>query len=275
LSADLATNERTLASAPPTIADRTLRSLIPAAVRRRARATLADPSMGPRLDELERRLDARIGRLESMLHESREESWSRSRERWRAARPDVDLTWGGEISGEPFISASAHHGGFGVGRTIVEIGPGYGRLLSAAIELGVEYGSWVGVDLSATNVAHLANRFPQEQTQFIEGDVESFDLGRPIDTVISSLTFKHLYPSFQVALGNLSRQLAAGGLVIFDLIEGHGGHFEDDGVTYIRAYAREEIDRLVMAEGLERVAFDQVQHHPRMARLLVVARKPA
>ena len=93
--------------------------------------------------------------------------------------------------------------------------------------------------------------------------------------MVSSLTFKHLFPSFERALSNLAGQMAAGGVVLFDLIEGSRRYFEDDGVTYIRWYERDEVEALLRACGLEPVAFEEVRHHATLARLLVVARRPA
>ncbi|MGH2951670.1 MAG: class I SAM-dependent methyltransferase [Solirubrobacterales bacterium] len=204
---------------------------------------------------------------------SRGGDWDRSRARWLAAQPDADLTWGAELTGDAFIDKAAAHGAFGPGRRVLEIGPGYGRLLRSSIEREVSFESWVGVDLSAENVAFLGGRFPDDRIRFVEADVERVSLDQPVDTMLSSLTFKHLFPSFEAALGNLAPQLRPGGLVAFDLIEGERRYFEDDGVTYIRWYTREEIDEIVARAGLERVAFDEVQHHPDITRLLVVARR--
>jgi len=249
---------------------RTLRALVPASVRGRARAALSDPALSERID----RLDSRLDRLETMLHESRDEGWERSRTRWRNARPDAQLTWGADLTGDAFINAARAHGAFGPGKAILEVGPGYGRLLRAARELGAEFASWTGIDLSGENVAHLEATFSDDPAiRFRQADVESVELGERVDTVLSSLTFKHLFPSFAAGLENLGRQLAGGGLVIFDLIEGARRYFEDDGVTYIRNYTRDEVEELAHGAGVEVVAFDEVHHHPDMARLLVVARR--
>ena len=45
-------------------------------------------------------------------------------------------------------------------------------------------------------------------------------LDGPGDALISSLTFKHLYPTFEKALVNLTGQLRPGAVVAIDLIEG-------------------------------------------------------
>jgi SAM-dependent methyltransferase len=95
------------------------------------------------------------------------------------------------------------------------------------------------------------------------------------DTVLSSLTFKHLFPSFEVALSNLGRQLNPNGVAIIDFIEGERRYFQEDGVTYIRWYTRPEIEEIVSRAGMSVEAFDEVHHAPGWTRLLVVARKAA
>ena len=239
------------------------------AVRRRLAARLGLTELRARIHRLERRIES----LETQLHESREEAWERSRARWRAARPTPNLTWDVELTGDAFIDRAEHHGAFGEDRHVVEIGPGYGRLLATTLERGLPFARYTGVDLSAENVAHLKEKFADERVSFVLADVEEVRFEAPVDAVLSSLTFKHLFPSFEKALANLASQMAPGGVVLFDLIEGSRRFFEDDGVTYIRAYERPEVEAMLAACGVEAVAFEEVRHHPSLARLLVVGRK--
>jgi SAM-dependent methyltransferase len=204
-------------------------------------------------------------------------TWEKSRSRWRASTPDVDLTWGVEVTGDAFISKLASYGVFGPDVGVVEIGPGYGRMLAAARCQGVAFASWLGVDLSAENVEYLRKRFPEPNVNFVRDDVETLVLERPAGCVISSLTFKHLYPSFEKALQSIARQLAPGGAVAFDLIEGSDRRVEHDGVTYVRSYERVEVSEILVTAGLNLIAFDEVLHHPELpgsVRLLVIARRP-
>ena len=239
------------------------------AVRRWLAVRLGLTELRARIHQLERRIES----LETQLHESREEAWERSRARWRAAEPTPNLTWDVELTGDAFIDRAEHHGAFGEGRHVVEVGPGYGRLLGTTLERGLAFARYTGVDLSAENVAHLQQKFPDERVSFVLADVEEVRFEAPVDAVLSSLTFKHLFPSFEKALANLSSQMAGGGIVLFDLIEGSRRLFEEDGVTYIRAYERPEVEAMLAACGLEVVAFEEVRHHPSLARLLVVGRK--
>ena len=157
---------------------------------------------------------------------------------------------------------------------MLEIGPGYGRLLRSALEQGVAFESWTGVDLSGENVNHLRREFARPDVDFVVDDVERIELEEPADTMLSSLTFKHLFPSFEAALANLASQLRPGAVVVFDLIEGRRRYFEDDEVTYIRHYERREVNAILERVGFESAAFDEVQHHPEIRRLLVVACSP-
>jgi SAM-dependent methyltransferase len=246
------------------------RSPLPAHLRRRLRDASGVAELSDRVGRLEERLD----QLETALHESREETWDRSRVRWRGARPDANLTWGAAVSGSAFVAKAAEYGALGPGRRVVEVGPGYGRLLAAAIEDGAGFASWTGIDLSPENVSHLGARFERPDAAFVCADAEEVELGHPFDAIVSSLTFKHLYPSFEHALRNLAVQMEAPGTVVFDLIEGRRRYFERDGVTYIRWYERDEVEAILGRCGLELAAFDEVRHLETLTRLLVVARKP-
>jgi GT2 family glycosyltransferase len=211
-------------------------------------------------------------RAESELPE--QAIWERSRARWRAAKPDARLTWGAEIGGDAFIEAAAGRGVFGDGHSIVEIGPGYGRLLRSALAHGVGFARWTGVDLSPDNVDQLRALFAEDaRVAFVNADAEDVRLDHPIDGLVSSLTFKHMYPTFEKALVNLAGQMRTGAVAAIDLIEGERAYFEPDGVTYIRWYTREEVREIYERAGLELHAFEEVRHHPEVTRLLAVGVK--
>jgi SAM-dependent methyltransferase len=197
---------------------------------------------------------------------------ARSKVRWRDAPTNEGLTWGMELSGEPLIELAGRHELFGPDRTVVEVGPGYGRFLRAALEAGAEFRRYVGLDISAQHVAVLSSRFEDPRVEFRNADVEEADLGEPVDAIVSFLTFKHLHPSFERAVANLGAQLSPDGRLVFDLIEGSRRYFQADGSTYVREYGRDEARELVERAGLELVGFDSVVHAPGWERLVVVAR---
>jgi SAM-dependent methyltransferase len=220
-------------------------------------------------------LEERVAALEKRFPEHQ---WDASRARWRSVEPTVGLTWDRQLSGAEFIRKASAHGAFGPERSILEVGPGYGRLPKALLEARVPFREYLGVDLSPANVAHLQRTFTDPRLRFVNADAETVVLERPFDVLISSLTLKHLYPTFQKALGNLFARSAPGARAIFDLVEAapgaHFANFETDGKTYVRHYSREELPGLVAASGLELEGFDTVQHDPDFKRLLVVARRP-
>lgn len=67
--------------------------------------------------------------------------------------------------------------------------------------------------------------------------------------------------------------LKSGGRLIFDLIEERRQTFENDKLTYLRFYSREEISEVLEHVGYRLMMFAQVRHAPDFERLLVVAEK--
>lgn len=218
-------------------------------------------------------LAKRMDHLEERLYESKSATTERSKARWRDTAPTTNLTWDRPIVGDAFVAKAAAYHAFGEGRAILEIGPGYGRLLKAILERQVPFSQYRGLDISARNVAYLTEQFTDPRIGFIYGDAESASLPQTFDVVISSLVLKHIFPSFEKALTNVSTYLNPGSIVVFDVIEGRKQFFEDDDVTYIRYYTKEELAEILERSSLQLVAFDEVLHDADHPRLLVVARK--
>lgn len=221
------------------------------------------------------RLRALLGKKQKVADRAEEpqELWERSRVRWRNAAPVGHLTWGREISGDHFVSKMSQHGAFASGRALLEIGPGYGRLLKSILKAQAPFRTYLGVDLSAQNVEFLTKTFSDPRIAFRQDDIETRHFDERFDVVFSSLTFKHLFPSFEKVLQNIAQALNPGALVFFDLIEGSAEHFEHDGVTYLRHYTKEEVSGILKRCGLRLSAWDEVEHTPEQKRLLVVATK--
>jgi SAM-dependent methyltransferase len=190
------------------------------------------------------------------------------KQRWVDVGPQPGLTWGRWVSGHVFARKAVHYGVFG--GSVLEVGPGYGRLIDAALELEVPFRHWVGVDLSAQNVAALEKYYPGK---FIQGDIETIELDERFDGGLSSLTFKHLAPDFVAGLTNVGRHLVDGGRFVFDLLEGSGEMVESAKGNFLHRYERYEVEELVSRSGLELVGFDEVEHEPDWTRLLVVCKK--
>jgi SAM-dependent methyltransferase len=235
--------------------------------RRLRRGLLANPLTAGAIHALDRRRTRRL--------ESQGDPVERSKRRWREAEPDPGLTWGEEHGGGGGARVAEANGVFGPGRRVLEVGPGYGRILVACLESGLEFERYTGLDLSERNVAHLRAEFTDPRIEFVVGDAETAELAEPVDSVISFLTFKHLYPSFELALTNLGAQLRPGGTVLFDLPEGSRAYFHHDGSSFIRHYTRDQAARIVTRAGLALAGFDTVEHAPGRERLVVVAKAPA
>lgn len=218
-------------------------------------------------------LHERIDRLDERLLESKEEILERSKTRWRQSEPNHGLTWKKELTGESFIAKVRSYEVFSDAKRVLEIGPGYGRLLRTCLERNVPFKEYVAVDIGAKNITYLRESFSLSNVHFIHGDVEKVSFDQKFDIVLSSLTLKHLAPSFEAAIRNVARCVNPGGMFFFDLIEGKKRYFEEDGITYIRWYTKPEVIEILDKASLELVTFDQVQHDAVHSRLLVVATK--
>jgi SAM-dependent methyltransferase len=257
-----------------------------------------DPPPDPRVAPLEARMDEmdrwtrhlgtlveesreQIGRTNELLFALPDPQWReylyrRSRNRWAGDEQDLDLTWGFELPGGPFVAKLTEHGLLDEATPldVLEIGPGYGRLLMALREAGAPVASFTGLDLSAARIARLGERFGDERTSFVAGDVVELDDAGRYDLCISSLTFKHLFPDFERAATRIHAALRPGGCLAIDLVEGRMQQFQHDhSETFIRAYSRDETEALLQRAGYASVTFDVVLHAPGYDRLLTIARR--
>jgi SAM-dependent methyltransferase len=192
---------------------------------------------------------------------------------WRKAPPGPNLTWGKALTGEAFVSKVNSYAAFDEETTVLEVGAGYGRLLRSFLDLGIPFREYYGLDISEQNIEYLRKQFAHPAVHFMWADVEEASLPFRFDVGFSSLTFKHLYPSFEASLRNCTRYMNPGGRFIFDLVEGTQAHVVNEGRAYVRRYSREEVVEILKKAGLELVAFDEVIHDRHYTRLLVVATK--
>lgn len=157
---------------------------------------------------------------------------------------------------------------------ILEIGPGYGRLIKELLSADIPFDHYLGIDISRENVRFLDSNFGDMRVKFVEGDIFKFESDKKFYVVVSSLVFKHVYPNFQRPLENICSFLNSGAMLFIDFIEGTGEAFEDDFVTFIRKYSKSEIRDLFDNVGLKVLDFTDVNHAPGYTRLLVVSQKP-
>lgn len=143
------------------------------------------PPVRARLQEVPG-LQVLAGRKQVDPHQISPEAHARSQSRWRQSAPALDLTFGEPLSGHPFIDKVVEHAELSAESRWLEIGPGYGRLLTALLEQDRPFAVYTGVDISDQNVAHLNERFGNDRIHFLQGDVATADIPK-FDVAISSL----------------------------------------------------------------------------------------
>lgn len=171
-----------------------------------------------------------------------------SQNRWRGDESDAGLTWGTMMSGDPFVDVLASRVAWNEATRVVEIGPGYGRILDAILRRGLPFCQYTGLELSSARVLRLRGQYRDLRLSFIEADVlGSIKLNENADLVFGAAVFEHFYPDFGTALRTISGLLAQDGAVVFDLIrEPEIGNttFEANG-TFIRWYTRQEAEEIL------------------------------
>jgi len=223
-----------------------------------------------------------------------EEIVKKSLQRWKQCPPNTNLTWGRDITGDGFVKLLNKYNIFSENKNLLELGPGYGRVLSSIISQNLPFKQYVGIDLSQKNISMLKEKFPQKNIEFIQGNFSEISLDKKFDAVFSTLVMQHQYPTFYETLENISRFVNEGGLIFFDLPE-HGVKYGKENLnlktlltngpkkaiwekhnnnTYIGRYNREEIQLILDAVPLKLVEFDFVIHDEKDGkRLTVVAQK--
>jgi SAM-dependent methyltransferase len=192
-------------------------------------------------------------------NENVEQSLSISQQRWRRDEPAIDLTWGALMTGDSLWDHYYRYREFAARDRILEIGPGYGRLLKTAIERKIPFAEYIGLDLSEARVLRLREAFPLDRVRFAIGDINTWRDDRPFDVALCSATFEHLYPDCRKALTNLTRQLRPEGKVMIDFIRTRRplAGFEQDG-TYVRSYPIDELRGIFADCGFSIVTIDTV-----------------
>lgn len=223
--------------------------------------------------------------LPTLASKVRPSAYDRSRRlaiaRWQMSEPIAGLTLGAELSGAPFVERLLKYAHFGDQTRVLEIGPGYGRLLKTLLEREVKFQSYLGLDLSPRNVELLNSHYGTPRIRFRVADVESVLLDEPVDVFYASLTFQHFYPTFAPHLKNLLRQSRPGAVGVFDLLERRWYHpfssyFErvgDNLTDFVRVYRRAAVEKLVSQAGGRVVGFDTVPLKAKRDNLLVIATK--
>jgi len=122
------------------------------------------------LSEVQQRHTAVVQSGQNNEREKHSELLDLSQSRWRGDEADAGLTWGVPMSGDEFVRALCEHLVLD-NTTIVEIGPGYGRILDSLLKTASPFRRYIGLELSAARVTRLRDRFRDPRIEFREADV--------------------------------------------------------------------------------------------------------
>jgi SAM-dependent methyltransferase len=209
----------------------------------------------------------------------------RSQARWRGDELEQRLTWGAMMTGDSFVDVMQKHHSFTGAENLLEIGPGYGRLLNCILQRRIPFARFIGLELSAPRVDRLARRFPMPNVQFLQADILQDTPAERIDIVLCSSTFEHLFPSMAKALDNIRAMTAPKAQLFIDFIISDGddalqvsrAYFEDT-TAYIRIYSRAELDSMFKQAGFQvmevrNIVLGKDSHGKDVRRALVVAER--
>lgn len=224
-------------------------------------------------------------------------------ERWKNCIPNGYLTWGRMVTGNAFVDLAQKYCSFSSEKSIMDLGPGYGRLLASIISKNIPFKNYTGVDISQKNIEMLKDHFKMENINFIQGSFSNVVLPSKYDIVISSLVLKHQYPTFYDSLKNILKFVNNDGILFFDLIENkelnesknlmdllelgpsqHELHesrsqselspWKKGPDTHVARYTKKDLSLLLENLSLNILSFDKVIHDNESGeRLVVVAKK--
>jgi phospholipid N-methyltransferase len=207
-----------------------------------------------------------------------------SQQRWKGDEVDEGLTWGKLMSGESFISAMSKFYVINTGDSVLEIGPGYGRLIKTILEKQLPFSKYDGLELSSERVKRLRREFTDPRINFIQGDVMKFTHNAQYNLVLCSATFEHLFPDFSIALSNIVRHLVKNAYLFIDFIMEDDNlsiefaDFEKMGDAFVRIYSKNELERLFVEQGIRIVSIEPIilgrgAHGRDVRRALVVSNR--
>jgi SAM-dependent methyltransferase len=175
--------------------------------------------------------------------------------RWKGDEALEGLTWGRAMTGDSFVDVILSHLRPDEGMRVLEVGPGYGRILSTLLQREIPLKSYWGVEISAARTARLREQFTDKRVRFENGDINTYKFRDSADLIISSSTFLHFYPNCSQALKNIRKQISRNTLVAIDFMD--PAHYPPDrgfdhtsGIYYV-FYSREELSEIFRESGLK------------------------
>lgn len=217
-------------------------------------------------------------------------SQEKALKRWKTSAPNSSLTWGKILTGDAFIDLAEKHNIFSTEKSILELGTGYGRILSSILLKKIPFRYYTGVDISSKNIESLEAKFANKNINFVKGDFSTVVLDKKYDVVISSAVLKHQFPTFYEALKNIQQFVVKGGIFFFDLRENlniHTGkrlddllqlgpeksNWEESSKTFVGFYTQKEVRTLLEHLNQELLDTDYVVHDKKVGERLVIISK--
>ncbi len=210
--------------------------------------------------------------------------------RWENCHPGPLLTGHWILNGNEYINTIKKYITFSFETTILELGPGYGRLLKSFLRKQFSFKKYIGIDISKKNIDFLKNNFKQENIEFIHSSFVNLNIDSDVDIIFSSLVLKHQYPTFFESLKHIIKFMKKEGILFFDLplpprfplesdvnyhtliTKGPVDHvWYQSTQTYEGRYSLGEIQILCKELGLT-CDFDFVVHQQLGTRLLIICR---
>lgn len=146
---------------------------------------------------------------------------------------------------------------------LLEIGPGYGRILDSILDSGQGFDTYIGVDISLSNIAFLEDKYRLRgvgNVAFKHDDIYQFEAMDSYSTIFASLVFKHFYPDFSAAAKRCWDSLQLSGQLVFDFPNDiQSTNWESDH-CFVRRYSNDEVASILSDIGFVNLRFGTVCH---------------
>jgi SAM-dependent methyltransferase len=181
--------------------------------------------------------------------------------RWKGDELAEGLTWGRPMTGDSFVDVLLSYWRPDHHARVLEVGPGYGRILSTLLQRNIPFRTYCGIEISAPRVARLRQQFIDRRIRFDCEDINSYQFPEPVDLVISSATFVHLYPDCSTALRNIREHTSSKALIAIDFIDpahySTGRGFDHTTGTFVIGYSQDELRELFSRNAYNVIAMPE------------------
>jgi len=204
------------------------------------------------------------------------------------------------ITGHAFVELAQKYCNFTPAKRILELGPGYGRILTSLLYKKIPFEDYTGVDISKNNINMLKVHFKLGNCEFFVDSFCDINLSKKYDIVLSSLVLQHQYPTFHKSLKSISRFVNNNGILFFDILENTDSNngrsnlnelielgpeksnwsvsksqterspWKKDPDTYIASYTKNEVFLILKDLSFKVLHYDKIIHDSEKGERLVV-----